>query len=181
MSVSYTHLDVYKRQGSDNCVDASVFPEFITIAKFDIGKTILVVIFQGALKNRAVRKKIIGSVSLAPMTVAHNYDAGVFIIGKNGSGGVDFIQFIGKRRHQRHIPFSVFFSSHSHAVLFVHGQQGFCGFWQLQGVQTVSYTHLDVDPDSVWDQMKAEFEEAGIEKILTEKQKQLDNWLADNK
>ena len=39
----------------------------------------------------------------------------------------------------------------------------------------------DVDPDSVWDQMKAEFEEAGIEKILTEKQKQLDNWLADNK
>lgn len=121
--------------GSDNRVDASVFPKFITIAKFDIGKTILVVIFQGALKNRAVRKKIIGSVSLAPMTVAHNYDAGVFIIGKNGSGGVDFIQFIGKLRHQRHIPFSVFFSSHSHAVLFVHGQQGFCGFWQLQGVQ----------------------------------------------
>lgn len=39
----------------------------------------------------------------------------------------------------------------------------------------------DVDPDTVWEQMKQEFEEAGIQKILTEKQKQLDNWLADNK
>jgi putative aldouronate transport system substrate-binding protein len=36
----------------------------------------------------------------------------------------------------------------------------------------------DVDPDSVWEQMKQEFEEAGIRKILTEKQKQLDTWLA---
>lgn len=36
----------------------------------------------------------------------------------------------------------------------------------------------DVDPDSVWEQMTQEFEEAGIRKILTEKQKQLDNWLA---
>lgn len=39
----------------------------------------------------------------------------------------------------------------------------------------------DVDPDTVWDQMKAEYEEAGIDKILTEKQKQLDEWLAANK
>lgn len=38
-----------------------------------------------------------------------------------------------------------------------------------------------MDPDTVWEQMKQEFEEAGIQKILTEKQKQLDNWLADNK
>jgi putative aldouronate transport system substrate-binding protein len=36
----------------------------------------------------------------------------------------------------------------------------------------------DVDPDTVWSQMKAEFEEAGIQKILTEKQSQLDAWLA---
>ena len=36
----------------------------------------------------------------------------------------------------------------------------------------------DVDPDSVWEQMKDEFTEAGIDKILTEKQKQLDEWLA---
>jgi len=36
----------------------------------------------------------------------------------------------------------------------------------------------DVDPDSVWEQMKDEFAEAGIDKILTEKQKQLDEWLA---
>lgn len=39
----------------------------------------------------------------------------------------------------------------------------------------------DVDPDTVWDQMKEEFEEAGIEKILAEKQKQLDEWMNENK
>lgn len=36
----------------------------------------------------------------------------------------------------------------------------------------------DVDPDSVWTQMKAEFDEAGIQKIIDEKQSQLDAWLA---
>lgn len=39
----------------------------------------------------------------------------------------------------------------------------------------------DVDPDSVWEQMKEEYEEAGIQKIIDEKQKQLDAWLAENK
>lgn len=36
----------------------------------------------------------------------------------------------------------------------------------------------DVDPDSVWDQMKEEFEEAGIDKVLGEKQRQLDAYRA---
>lgn len=39
----------------------------------------------------------------------------------------------------------------------------------------------DVDPDTVWDQMKSEYEEAGIQKILDEKQKQLNAWLEANK
>ena len=39
----------------------------------------------------------------------------------------------------------------------------------------------DVDPDTVWDQMKAEYEEAGIQKILDEKQNQLNAWLEANK
>lgn len=39
----------------------------------------------------------------------------------------------------------------------------------------------DVDPDSVWEQMKEEYEEAGVQKIIDEKQKQLDAWLAENK
>ncbi len=39
----------------------------------------------------------------------------------------------------------------------------------------------DVDPDTVWEQMKAEFEEAGVQKIIEEKQRQLDAWLAENK
>ena len=38
-----------------------------------------------------------------------------------------------------------------------------------------------VDPDTVWEQMKAEFEEAGVQKIIEEKQRQLDAWLAENK
>ena len=36
----------------------------------------------------------------------------------------------------------------------------------------------DVDPDTIWEQMKEEYEEAGIQKIIDEKQKQLDEWLA---
>lgn len=39
----------------------------------------------------------------------------------------------------------------------------------------------DVDPDSVWEQMKQEFEEAGIQKIIDEKQAQLDAWFTANK
>ena len=39
----------------------------------------------------------------------------------------------------------------------------------------------DVDPDTIWEQMKEEYEEAGIQKIIDEKQKQLDAWLAENK
>lgn len=39
----------------------------------------------------------------------------------------------------------------------------------------------DVDPDTVWDEMKAEYEEAGIQKILDEKQNQLNAWLEANK
>lgn len=39
----------------------------------------------------------------------------------------------------------------------------------------------DVDPDTVWAQMTTEFEEAGIQKIIDEKQAQLDAWLAANK
>lgn len=38
-----------------------------------------------------------------------------------------------------------------------------------------------VDPDTVWDTMKEEFEEAGIQKIIDAKQEQLDAWLAENK
>lgn len=39
----------------------------------------------------------------------------------------------------------------------------------------------DIDPDTVWDQMKTEFEDAGIQKILDEKQAQIDEWLANYK
>lgn len=39
----------------------------------------------------------------------------------------------------------------------------------------------DVDPDAVWEQMKGEYEEAGVQKILDEKQKQLDEWIIANK
>lgn len=38
----------------------------------------------------------------------------------------------------------------------------------------------DTDPDSVWDQMKSEYEEAGIQKIIDAKQAQLDDWFAAN-
>ena len=39
----------------------------------------------------------------------------------------------------------------------------------------------DVDPDTVWEQMKAEYEEAGSQKIIDEKQSQLNAWLEANK
>jgi len=60
----------------ENVFHTSVFPQFVPVAQFDIGKTLPVIVFQCSEIQVLVLKKVVGGITNASVTVTHQNIAG---------------------------------------------------------------------------------------------------------
>ena len=99
MPVKGVHKPENTAVGAQDCVHGAILPKLIPVSQLNIGKSMIIVIFQGSVKNVLVRQKVIAPVSLAAMTVTHENEFGVLFIGKYRSICEELIKLCVKTGH----------------------------------------------------------------------------------